>query len=595
MKTYKAALRDIAFVNEELLAMEQHYQKFPQFSELNQELSQAIINEAAKFAEKTLAPLNPVGDEQGCSLEDGRVTTPEGFAQAYKDYVEGGWPGLSMPEEFGGQGLPKSMDISVSALFSEANHAWAMYPGLSAGCRATLLAHGSEEQVETYLPNLVSGEWTGTMCLTEPQCGSDLSFLKTKAIPEADGSYTLTGTKIFISSGDHDMSDNIVHLVLARLPDAPAGTKGISLFIVPKFLPDADGGSGERNSVTCGSLEHKMGIHGNATCVMNFDGAKGFLIGEANKGLRCMFTFMNSARLGVALEGACHSEVALQGATRYALERSAGRSLTGVKFPESSADLLIVHPDVRKMILTIRSFAEGGRAMISYLSQLVDFELYGNDDQKKEASELLSLLTPIAKGFLTETGIESANLGMQVYGGHGYIAEWGMEQNMRDARISAMYEGTTGIQALDLLGRKVLSNGGKEYSRFIEIVKSDLDKIPTAFAKPLKNRLQEWQALTGLIAQSSAKNLDEIGAASVDYMMYSGYVVLAWLWAKMAMIADNKLASDDAENIYRIKTATAKFYFDRVLPRASSHREMIESGAASMMELDNEAGYWLAQ
>jgi alkylation response protein AidB-like acyl-CoA dehydrogenase len=582
MADYKAPVRDIHFVSEELLNAEKHYQSLNDFTELNSELRAAILEEASKFSEKVLAPINRSGDEEGCHWNEGVVTTPAGFADAYQQFINGGWPSISVPEKFDGQGLPKSMDLLVAEMFGQANHSWAMYPGLSAGCRETLLAHGTEQQQQTYLPHMVAGNWTGTMCLTESQGGSDLSFLKTKSEPNDDGSYRITGTKIFISSGEHDMSDNIIHLVLAKLPDAPAGTRGISLFIVPKYLPNSEGDCGERNTVSCGSIEHKMGIHANATCVMNFDGAKGFLIGEPHKGLRCMFTFMNSARLATALEGVNHAEVALQGALNYAVEREAGRALTGAKSPERSADQLIVHADVRRMVLTIRSFAEGNRAFAHFLGQQVDKEAYGSGEESIAAGKMLALLTPIAKGFITETGLESASIGVQVYGGHGYIREWGMEQNLREARISTLYEGTTGIQALDLLGRKILPDQGAQFSAFVAMVKADMENMDHEFSDILSVKLADWEALTLHIANASQEDLNELGAAAVDYMLYSGYIVLAWLWGRMGSIASSKVAD---ENFYRVKHATAQFYYQRILPRSTSHRELAMAGAASLMSL----------
>lgn len=585
MANYKAPLKDIQFVFDELLNTDEHYASIEKFSEINSELRSAIFEEAAKFSENEIAPLNRSGDEEGCHWKDSVVTTPSGFVDAYKQFIDGGWSGISMPEEFGGQDLPESLDLVILEMLTTANHSWSMYHGLSGGARATLLAHGSEEQKQTYLNKLVSGEWAGTMCLTEPHGGSDLSFLKTKAEENSDGSYSITGTKIFISAGEHDMTENIIHLVLARLPDAPKGTKGLSLFIVPKYLPTSDGNCGERNSATCGSIEHKMGIHGNATCVMNFDGAKGFLIGQANKGLRCMFTFMNTARLVTATEGISHSDFALQGALSYALEREAGRSLTGIKYPERNADRLIVHPDIRRILLTIRSFAEGNRAFIAFLGQQLDKELSGNDEQKATAGKLLALLTPIAKGFSTETGIESASLGIQVYGGHGYIREWGMEQNLRDSRISTIYEGTTGIQSLDLLGRKILPDNGAQYSLFIDMIKADMANMEPEFANILENKLEEWQTLTQHIAKASQVDLNEMGASSVDYLMYSGYIVLAWMWGRMGTIAKAKV---DSDNFYRVKHATAQFYFQKILPRTSSHKEIILSGASATMALSDE-------
>ena len=586
MGCYKAPLNDIDFICDVLLGSDAHYAQLFGEDTVTGELRHAIFEEAAKFSEQVLAPLYRQGDEQGCRLTPEGVVTPEGFAAAYRQYVEGGWPGLSMPEAFGGQALPKSMELLVGEMFGQANHAWAMYPGLSAGCRATLLAHGADKMQQIYLPPLVSGEWTGTMCLTEPQCGSDLSFLRTKAEPQSDDSYKVTGTKIFISSGDHDMAENIVHLVLARLPDAPAGTRGISLFLVPKYLVDEQRNIGARNSVSCGSLEHKMGIHGNATCVMNFDGAKGYLIGEAHKGLKCMFTFMNSARLGVALEGLNHSEVALQGALAYALDREAGRSLTGVKAPDRPADRLIVHPDVRRMVLTIRALTEGNRAFAHYLGQLVDKELYGTDEQRREANQLLAFFTPIAKGFMTECAVECANLGMQVYGGHGYIAEWGMEQNLRDARITTLYEGTTGIQALDLIARKVVQDGGANLATIHDLIRSDLSTMGAEFSDPIENLLVEWKALAEHVLKQTGTNLDNLGAAAVDHLMYAGYVMQAWFWGRMGSLALEK-NNQESSAFYRTKLATARFFFARILPRTTMHKVLIEAGSDTLMALSD--------
>jgi alkylation response protein AidB-like acyl-CoA dehydrogenase len=582
MSNYAAPVRDIEFVMNELLAFDEHYQTLFAEEALEADVRKAIMAEAARFAEGVLAPLNSVGDQHGCALKDGKVTTPPGFSDAYQQYVEGGWPSLSMPASYGGQALPKSLDIMVGDLFGQANHAWAMYPGLTAGCRGALMAHATPDILDVYLPKLVAGEWTGTMCLTEPQCGSDLGILRTAAMPQADGSYAITGTKIFISAGDHDLADNIIHLVLARLPDAPKGTRGISLFLVPKKLPAA--GQLADNSVSCGSLEHKMGIHGNATCVMNFDGAKGFLIGKANEGLRCMFTFMNSARLGVAFEGLSHCERAYQGALSYARTREAGRSVTGAKFPERPADPLLVHADIRRMLLTIKSFTEGGRAFLYYLAQLVDKDLSGVAHEGSEAGSLLAFFTPIAKGFITEISVECASLGMQVYGGHGYIREWGMEQNLRDARITTMYEGTTGIQALDLLGRKILASKGAALDEVIGLISKDQEGFSTEFATPLMATLEEWKAVSNKLALMAVQDADEVGAAAVDHLMYSGYVMLAWMWAKMGSqaLAANAESTDafQAE-----KLATARFYFARILPRSSMHLQLMTAGSGSLMDI----------
>ncbi|MFD1382382.1 acyl-CoA dehydrogenase C-terminal domain-containing protein [Rhodanobacter aciditrophus] len=594
MPEYKAPLRDLKFVTEEVLGIHDHYAKLSGAEDATPDMIDAILEEGAKFAERVLSPLNQVGDQQGCQFKDGQVTTPEGFKEAYQQYVEGGWPSLSHSPEMGGQGLPESLGMMVTELVATSNWAWSMYPGLSHGAMNTLEQHGTEEQKQAYLTKLVSGEWTGTMCLTEPHCGTDLGMLKTKAVPNENGSYAITGTKIFISAGEHDMADNIVHIVLARLPDAPEGTKGISLFIVPKFKVTEAGEVGERNQVACGSIEHKMGIHGNATCVMNFDGAEGFLIGPPNKGLNCMFTFMNTARLGTALQGLAHAEWAYQNSLAYAKDRLQMRSLTGAKAPDKAADPIIVHPDVRKMLLTQKAFAEGGRALIHYCSILVDTVKTGSDAEKEEAETLLSLLTPIAKAFLTETGFEAANQGLQIFGGHGYIADWGMEQNVRDSRISMLYEGTTGIQALDLLGRKVLMTQGATLKTFTKVIHkfckaNSSEKSIAHLIKPLAELNKEWGDITLKVGMKAMKNRDEVGAASVDYCMYSGYVTLAYLWARMALVAKQKLNEGTSEEaFYKAKMQTATFYFERILPRTKAHAQMMLSGASSLMEMDED-------
>ncbi len=595
MPAYKAPLREIKFVMDELLDMPAHYASIPAYADVaTPDMVDAIINEGAKFCENVLSPLNRVGDIEGCTRhEDGSVTTPTGFKEAYKQFVEGGWPSLAHEVDHGGQGLPESLGIVVSEMVGSSNWSWGMYPGLSHGAMNTIELHGTDEQKHIYLSKLVSGEWTGTMCLTESHCGSDLGILKTKAEPNADGSYAITGSKIFISAGEHDMVDNIVHIVLARLPGAPEGTKGISLFIVPKFLPNEDGTPGERNSLICGSIEHKMGIHGNATCVMNFDGAKGWLIGPENKGLNCMFTFMNTARIGTALQGSTAAEASYQGALAYAKDRLAMRSLTGPKAPEKAADPIIVHPDVRRMLLTQKAFAEGGRALLYLTAQQNDIVKKSEDEEaRKAADEMLGFLTPIAKAFLTEVGYEATNLGVQVFGGHGFIAEWGMEQLVRDTKIACIYEGTTGIQALDLLGRKVLMTQGASLRNFTKLVHKfcqaeEANAELAHLVKPLAELNKEWGDLTMKIGMAAMKNREEVGSASVDYLMYSGYVTLAYLWAKMAKVAQEALANGTSEeDYYKAKLATAKFYFARVLPRTKAHAASMLAGADTVMDLE---------
>ncbi len=587
MPEYKAPLRDIQFAFYEVLQAESHYQKIGA-EEASRDMIDAIISEGGKFAEEVLAPLNRIGDEQGCKFEDGKVSTPPGFKQAYQHFVEGGWPSLAGEIEYGGQGLPESLATVLNEMLGTANWSWSMYPGLSYGAKLTLAKYGSEEQKKTYLSKLISGEWTGTMCLTEPQCGTDLGLLTTRAEPGADGCYRINGTKIFISAGDHDMTENIVHIVLARLPDAPGGTKGISLFIVPKNSTE----DGTTNNVTCGSIEHKMGIHGNATAVLNFDDARGFLIGPENEGLKCMFTFMNFARLGTALQGMTAAELSFQGALAYARERLAMRSLTGPKFPQKPADPIIVHPDVRRMLLTQKSIAEGGRALIYFCAMQADI-LHSSaaDEDKVEAEALMNILTPIAKAFLTETGYEAANHGVQVFGGHGYIAEWGMEQIVRDTRIAMLYEGTTGIQALDLLGRKVLASRGESLRYFTRLIhrfcRDNETRGMQEFIKPLRSLYREWGSFTRKIGLKAMRNREEIGAASVDYLMYAGYVTLAYFWATMADCAFQALKNGTEEKaFYESKIKIARFYYKRILPRCKSHKEIMLSGAKSLMELD---------
>ena len=590
MTQYAAPLRDIRFVREELLDVHSVYETLPGFEEATPDLVNSIFEEGAKICEELLAPLNAVGDEQGCQWKDGEVTTPEGFKEAYRTYVEGDWPAMDRPAEYGGGGLPESVGLVMQEMVGSANWAWGMYPGLSHGAINTLLAHGSDEQKALYLTRLVEGTWTATMCLTEPDAGTDLGLLRTKAEPAEDGSYRLSGTKIFVSSGEHDFTENIIHIVLARIAGAPAGTKGISLFIVPKFLVGEDGSLGERNGVRCGSIEHKMGIRGNATCELNFDGAVGYLVGGPNRGLNCMFTFMNTARLGTALQGLAHAELAYQNSLAYAKERLQMRALSGPKQPDSPADPIIVHPDVRRMLLTQRAFAEGARMLIAYASLKVDVSHHGqSDEERAEAEELLALLTPIAKAFVTETGFEAVNLGLQCFGGHGYIRDWGMEQNVRDARIATLYEGTSGVQAIDLLGRKVLASKGKLLERFTrrveqfcEAYRDNPDLKP--FVARLEELNQEWGELWVRIAAENAKNRDEMGAAAFDFLMYSGYVTYAYFWARAAVVSCEALARGEGDAaFYKAKLRTARFYYERILPRTKTLVETMTSGVSNLM------------
>ena len=599
MPAYKAPLRDTRFLLNEVLDFPAHYQQLVNGAEATPDMVDAILGECAKLSEDVLAPLYQSGDQEGCRWDNGVVTTPKGFKEAYDTYVAGGWQGLSHPVEYGGQGLPMSLGLIKSEMMATANWPFSMYPGLSLGAMNTVMQHGTEQQKTTYLTPLTEGRWAGTMCLTEPHCGTDLGQVKTRAETNSDGSYALTGTKIFISSGEHDLTENIIHIVLARLPDAPKGTRGISLFIVPKFLVNPDGSLGERNQVSCGSLEHKMGIHGNATCVMNFDGATAFLIGPPNKGLECMFTFMNTARIGTALQGLAHAELSYQGALAYALERRSMRALSGTKEPTQVADTLIHHGDVRRMLLTQKAIAEGGRALIYLASQHADKMIEGllkNDSaQYAEWDDRLGFLTPILKGCLTELGLEAANLGVQVFGGHGYIQEHGMEQIVRDARISTLYEGTTGIQALDLLGRKVLMmSKGKAVFEFTKpIARFALELLKTEPAMRLRaltllKIVAQWNYLTLRLALAASKERDLVSTACHDFLMYSGYATLAWSWAQQEAVARRKLREGGQESaeFYQAKIATSDFYFQRLLPRAKGHAAAMLKPVKSTMQLD---------
>lgn len=590
MPSYNAPLRDMQFLINELYQYPAHYQALGQ-EMLDQDTITAIIEQGARFAQEILYPLNALGDEHGCLLTETGVTTPPGFKQAYAQYVENGWAGLSAPEAFGGQGLPDSLGVFLTDMFGATNPGWYMYPGLSKGAMTTLAAHGTPELLQTYLPAMIEGRWSGTMCLTEPHCGSDLGLLKTRAEPNADGSYQITGTKIFISAGDQDITENIVHLVLARMTGAPAGTQGISLFVVPKFLPKAAGVCGERNSVSCGALEHKMGIKGAATCVMNFDGAKGFLLGEPNKGLKCMFTMMNHARLATAMQGLCLGETSYQNAVEYARERLQMRALSGAKKPELAADPIIVHPDVRRMLLTMKAFNEGNRALAYYTAQQMDLAEHAQGEVQQAASDELAFLTPICKAFMTDSGMEVTNLGMQVFGGHGYIRENGQEQLVRDCRIAPIYEGTNGIQALDLLGRKVLGSQGKLLRGFSQKVQAQAEAAlahPTlgGDAKTLLEMNKNWAALGMHVGMRAMQNPDEVGAAAVDFLMYSGYLVLGHFWLKMALTADQALSQGASDKIfYEAKLGTCEFYFKRLMPRAAAHAKILKAGAAPLMQL----------
>ena len=596
MPTYTPPLRDMHFVLHELLNVTDELRRLPRHADIDIDTINAVLEEGGKFTAEVLAPLNASGDAEGCTLDTAthEVRTPQGFKAAYARFVEGGWPSLSSDPAFGGQGLPHVLNQAFSEMLNSANQAWAMYPGLSHGAYAALLQHGSDAQKALYLPKLVSGQWTGTMCLTEPHCGTDLGLLRTKAEPivdgSADGSYRITGGKIFISAGEHDLAENIIHLVLARLPDAPAGSKGISLFVVPKFLVNADGSLGARNGIHCSGLEHKMGIKGNATAQLVLDGAVGTLVGQPNKGLAAMFVMMNAARLGVGVQGLGLTEVAYQNAVAYAKDRTQMRSLSGTKHPDQPADTIIVHPDVRKMLLTARAYAEGGRALGIYIALLIDKELSSDDaDEVKECADLVALLTPIVKAFLTDNAWLATSHCMQVYGGHGYIRESGMEQFVRDARINMIYEGTNTIQSLDLLGRKVLGDNGAKLKKFGKLIAEFVEDEGTneamqEFINPLAELGDKVTKLTTELGMKAFGNADEVGGAAVDYLRVCGHLVFAYFWARMAKIALAK--KDSGDPFYTAKLHTARFYFAKLLPETASLIRTARAGVAPLMAMD---------
>lgn len=588
MPTYTAPVKDMQFILHDVLNVAQS--DVPGYDELDRDTTQAILDEAAKLSENVLAPLNKVGDEQGCKLENGVVTTPDGFKDAYDQMCAGGWIGLDCDPEYGGQGMPYLVQSAVGEMFVSANMAFNMYQGLSHGAISAIQTHGSPDQKAKYLPNMIEGKWSGTMNLTEPHCGTDLGLIRTKAEPQDDGSYKITGSKIWISAGEHDLTDNIIHLVLAKAPGGGEGTKGISLFIVPKFMVNEDGSLGDRNAVSCGGLEHKMGIHGNATCVMNYDGATGYLIGELHKGMRAMFTMMNEARLGVGLQGYAQGAVAYQNALGFARERLQGREVKGVQNPDGPADPIIVHPDVRRNLLMQKSFVEGARAFTFWGANMIDAGHRKND---ADAEAMVSLLTPVIKGFLTDKGFDTTVLAQQTLGGSGFTKEWGLEQFVRDARITMIYEGTNGIQSLDLVGRKLAMNGGKTIMAFFEMVKTYIkenegnEALKANFLDPLKKASKDLQAAGMYFMQNGMKNPHNALSGSYDFMHLFGHVCLGLMWAKMAQACYAALENGTSDpEFYQTKIETGRFYMARQLPATALHLSRIETGADTVMALD---------
>ena len=585
MADYQAPLRDMRFVLHEVFDVARLWAQLPALKDIvDVETADAILEEAGKVTSKTLSPINRSGDEEGCQWVEGHVITPKGFIEAYRTYAEGGWVGVGGDPAYGGMGMPKVIGAQVEEMLNAANLSFGLYPMLTAGACLSIYAHANDELKQTYLPNMYSGVWSGSMCLTEPHAGTDLGMIRTKAEPRADGSYAISGTKIFITGGEHDLTENIIHLVLAKLPDAPAGSKGISLFLVPKVLVNADGSLGERNGVSCGSIEHKMGIKASATCVMNFDGAIGYLVGEPNNGLAAMFTMMNYERLGVGIQGLAAGERSYQNAIEYARERIQSRAPTGPVAQDKAADPIIVHPDVRRMLLTMKALNEGGRAFSSYVAMQLDIAKFSEDDTARKRGEaLVALLTPVAKAFLTDAGFETTVHGQQIFGGHGFIREWGQEQLVRDVRITQIYEGTNGIQALDLMGRKIVANGGAAYRIFSDEIRSYAQTHAGEFSQALLSALDNLDDLTDWVLAEAQNNPNEIGAASVEYLQVFGYTAYAYLWARMGEAAKVKVADED---FYQSKLATARFYFARLLPRIHSLTASVKAGSQSLFALE---------
>lgn len=590
MPTYKAPLDDVRFLLNEVLDVGQLSQ-LPGYEEATPELLGSVIEEGGKVCEELLQPLNQSGDAEGCRIENGQVTTPTGFKAAYTEYVGGGWPAMTGDPHYGGQGLPHLARFIFNEFLCSANLAFSMYPELAHGASLTLEKWGATELKDRFLAKMIDGTWGATMCLTEAHAGTDLGMIRTRAVPHEDGSYAVTGQKIFISAGDHDLTENICHLVLAKLPDAPAGTRGISMFLVPKFVDTPEGGVGEYNQVSCSSIEHKMGIKANATCVINFDESRGWLVGEVNRGMKAMFTMMNGARLGVGMQGLGLAEVSYQNAVAYAKDRLQGRALTGAKNPAGDADPIVVHPDVRRMLLTMKAYIEGGRALAYWVGTLIDVEeKHADADRRQEAGDLVALMTPIIKAYLTDTGFEVANLGLQTYGGHGYIREWGMEQFVRDARIAQIYEGTNGVQAMDLIGRKVPEGNGRMMRRFLKLVQDDVkaasgDAKLAELAKPLGDALRALQETVMHVMQAAMKNPDEAGAAAADFLRLMGTVATGWMWLRMARVAQEKLAAGTGDAaFYEQKVRTARFFVAKLLPQVLALAATIKAGAAVVME-----------